>query len=148
MSYRVFAYHKACLSLVRHGWLVVLLLGRRISSAIAISPLISRCAPETSGDISIDEVGSVNCTSSTYSNSRVEYYFTDCASRAASCISSLQPTKLCVCHGEWCRNGNESPALLKPAPGQSINAVFEYPQGSANRLKEKAATAVMPNPSK
>lgn len=67
MSYRVLSYHKACLSLVRHGWLVVLLLGRRISSAKAISPQNSRWAPETAGGISIDKAGSVNCTSSTYS---------------------------------------------------------------------------------
>lgn len=40
------------------------------------------------------------------------------------------------------------PALLKPALGQSIKAAFEYSHGSANRMKEKAAAAVMPNPSK
>ena len=96
MSYRVWSYHKACLSLVLHGWLVVLLLGRRISSAKAFSPLISRCALETSADISMDEAGSINCTSSTYSTVVWKDNFTDCVFRSAACISSRQPTKQCV----------------------------------------------------
>lgn len=147
MSYRVLSYHKACLSLVRHGWLVVLLLGRRISSAKAISPLISRCALETSGDISMDEAGSINCNSSTYSTPVFKIISPNVFSvRPLTSHLGCRPSS--VCHRGWCRNGNESPSLLKPALGQSIKPVFEYSHGSANRMKEKAAAAVMPNLSK
>lgn len=56
----VLSYHKACLSLVLHGWLLVLPIGRRISSAKAPSPLIMsrRLIIGISPNISIDEVNS------------------------------------------------------------------------------------------
>ncbi len=146
MSYIVLSNHKACLSLVRHGWLVALLLGRRISSAKAISPLTSRCALETSGEISIDEAGSINCTSSTYST-LVWRIISPIVFSVRPPVSHLGSRPSSVCHREWCRNGNESPALLKPALDQSIKAGFEYSHGSANRMTEKAAAAAMPNPS-
>lgn len=148
MSYRVFSYHKACLSLVRHGWLVVLLLGRRISSAKAISPLISDCALETSVVISIDKAGSINGTSSTYSTLVEKRLFHWLYFPLQPLACHLCYRAGCVSHREWCRNGNESSALLKPALGQSITAAFEYSHGSANRVGEKAAAAGMPNPSK
>lgn len=147
MSYRVLSYHKACLSLVRHGWLVVLLLGRRISSGKAISPLNSRWALETSGGKSIDKAGSINCTSSTYSPpgwkiiSPIRFSLRSLAYHLSSLPSRVN-------HGEWCRNENESSALLKPAPGQSIKASFEYSHGSANRAGERAAAVSIPNQSK
>lgn len=99
MSYRVWSYHKACLSLVRHGWLVVLLLGRRISSAKAISPLISRCALETSGDsISIDEAGSGSCYS--LISILVEDYFSDLCFPCGRIFRSRQ--KLCCVYMSVC----------------------------------------------
>lgn len=96
MSYRVWSYHKACLSLVRHGWLVALLLGRRISPAKAISPRISRCALEPSGDISISW-SRLHQLDFRF-DARVEDNFTDCVFRAAARVPSRQPTEQCVPH--------------------------------------------------
>lgn len=150
MSYRVCSYHKACLSLVLRGWLVVLLLGRRISSANAISPLISRCALDTSGDISISEVWSINSTSSIYSNSRAEHYLADLdRPRSLSRLISAADRAVCVC-------ATESDVGMETRPLRRWNRLranqsrlcLNIPHGSANRMKEKAAAAVMLNSSK
>lgn len=53
-----------------------------------------------------------------------------------------------VRHRDRRRNGNASSAPLKPAPGQSINALSEYPRVWANRVEERAAAAATPAPSK
>lgn len=137
MSYRVLFSHKACLSLVRHGWLVVLL-GNRTSSAKSYLATISRCALETSGHISISRsrFHQLDFLIDASGNGN----FTDCVFLAVVFFSSRSPDQAAyACATEWCRNGNECAARLTPASGQSIKAVFEYSHGSANRMKEKAA---------
>lgn len=111
-----------------------------------ISPLISRWAPGSSWGISIDQPGSVSCISSAYlplvEKIIFPFFF---PRRSLCCISEAGEGERCECH--WCGDGNESPALLKPAPGQSIKALFEYSHGSANRRAEWAVAAVTRIPS-
>ena len=114
MSYRVLSNHKACLSLVRHGWLVPLLLGRRISFARATSPLISPRALETSGEISIDEASSINGTSATCSTplwkiiSAISFFYEQ--PLVCSIPASRQDG---VSDGERCRNGKLVPCTVE-----------------------------------
>lgn len=96
----------------------------------------------------MDGAGSVNCASATHST-LLQKIISPIVLSVGPLVSHLGSRPSGVCHGESDVGMEMSPpALLKPAVGQSIKAVFEYSHGSANRMKEKAAAAVMPNPSK